>query len=255
MPQDSAIRGLDQVLARLYPSEDDARRVVDLAGIPLAFVKFTGNAVVMWFAIIQEAAKRKRVGSLIDVALTDYSDDADLVAAKSQLSQSAPASPVSRLVPQQGHRPTNAPPTSGPGQAAEFAKHLSPPAEQDQKAEPPIPKANAGNNPWRSGSFYLVVMVVLVALAAGLSWVFIQAGIPAAGALTLVLTTLLACAGVLLIIGTVQQTQDEKITPENAARRIELGFQAIRQAISPTPPVGPTTKEEKSAAADANDVK
>ncbi len=91
-------------------------------------------------------------------------------------------------------------------------------------------------NPWLSGSYYLVVLLVLIGLTAFVAWLFMGAGIPALGAVAIAMAILLACAGGLIVIGSLQQTQDRTISPEDAVRRIELGLRAIKDAISPSGP-------------------
>ena len=59
-------------LARLYPTEADARRIVDSARLPAIFVDFDGSAINTWHLIVRQAAARNALGDLIEVAANEY---------------------------------------------------------------------------------------------------------------------------------------------------------------------------------------
>jgi V8-like Glu-specific endopeptidase len=75
----AALINLRQILARLYPAERDARRVVGDAGLNPAQISFDTKAINNWFAILEEARSHTgKVEALIEVALADYPDDEGL---------------------------------------------------------------------------------------------------------------------------------------------------------------------------------
>ena len=63
---------LQEIIARLYPSEEDARRLVAEAGIPPAFVNFDKKAVIVAGSIVTQAHERDLLESLIEVIRNDY---------------------------------------------------------------------------------------------------------------------------------------------------------------------------------------
>ncbi|MEZ4867281.1 MAG: CHAT domain-containing protein [Caldilineaceae bacterium] len=60
------------LLAQLYPTEADARRVVADAGLSAAHITFSGQAINTWHAILVEAAKSNQISALLAVALKEY---------------------------------------------------------------------------------------------------------------------------------------------------------------------------------------
>jgi S1-C subfamily serine protease len=67
---------LREILARLYPTERDARRVAVDAGLDPAHIAFESKAINNWFAILEEARNRAgKVDAIVAVALLDYPDD------------------------------------------------------------------------------------------------------------------------------------------------------------------------------------
>src|SRR5215204_1429936 len=78
-----ALISLRQILARLYPAERDARRVVADAGLNPAQIAFESKAINNWFAILEEAANHTgKVDAIVDVALRDFPDNEELQRAK-----------------------------------------------------------------------------------------------------------------------------------------------------------------------------
>jgi Effector-associated domain 1 len=82
---------LNEVLADLYPSVEEARRVVVRAGLRPAFVRFDAAAIINWFNILEDAARRGRTENVIDAALCDFPDHPLLLSAKRQESLSSPS--------------------------------------------------------------------------------------------------------------------------------------------------------------------
>ena len=95
-------------------------------------------------------------------------------------------------------------------------------------------RAEPTSNPWRSGSFYLVSLIITILVAAVLAWLFIRNGVPAAGAVAIAIAILLACVGALIVIGTMQQTQDRTLSAAEGFHRLELGLRAIGEALRPS---------------------
>ncbi len=69
------LTNLRDVLAGLYPTIPDSRRVVGDAGLNPAFVAFDHKAINNWFNILQEAQKRSKVQAIIQVAHTEYPEN------------------------------------------------------------------------------------------------------------------------------------------------------------------------------------
>jgi V8-like Glu-specific endopeptidase len=66
---------LVEVLASLYPTPDDSRRLVASAKIRTEFIRFNSAAIVNWHNILQEARNRGAVTRLVKEALKDYPDN------------------------------------------------------------------------------------------------------------------------------------------------------------------------------------
>lgn len=67
-----ASRELRAKLVRLYPRENDARRVARDANVPLDHIDWNGSAVDFWFAVLDEAGKRGLVTAIEQVASEEY---------------------------------------------------------------------------------------------------------------------------------------------------------------------------------------
>lgn len=72
---------LRNVLVHLYPTEAEARRVVDDAGLSAGQIAFSTQANSNWHAILTEARKSNKVHSLLNVALREYPENEKLRAA------------------------------------------------------------------------------------------------------------------------------------------------------------------------------
>jgi hypothetical protein len=65
-----ALINLREILARLYPSERDARRVVVDAGLNPAQIAFDSKAITNWFSILEEARNHSgKVDAILRVVL------------------------------------------------------------------------------------------------------------------------------------------------------------------------------------------
>lgn len=70
-----ALRDLREILARLYPTERDARRVVVDAGLNPAQIAFDSKAISNWFSILEEAERHAgKIDALVAVAVAEYPD-------------------------------------------------------------------------------------------------------------------------------------------------------------------------------------
>jgi S1-C subfamily serine protease len=73
-----ALINLREILARLYPIERDARRVVSDAGLNPALIAFDSKAINNWFEILEQARNAGKVEAIVQVALADYPDEEGL---------------------------------------------------------------------------------------------------------------------------------------------------------------------------------
>jgi V8-like Glu-specific endopeptidase len=74
-----ALIDLREILARLYPTERDARRVVVDTGLDSAQIAFDSAAMLNWFAILEEASRHAgKIEAIIAVAQTEYPDNEGL---------------------------------------------------------------------------------------------------------------------------------------------------------------------------------
>ena len=65
---DDTLTSLRDVLAMLYPVDDDARRIAAEAQMSTLRVKFVGQAVTTWHSLLQEAFLQGMIPAIIDVA-------------------------------------------------------------------------------------------------------------------------------------------------------------------------------------------
>jgi hypothetical protein len=64
---------LRDLLAQLYPREDEARRVASDAGLPVGRIVFSSSAQTRWHNVLEEAAKtRWGVQAVRQVAAHEY---------------------------------------------------------------------------------------------------------------------------------------------------------------------------------------
>jgi hypothetical protein len=76
------LKGLNQVLAGLYPTVGTSQRPIAAAGLNPGLIAFSDRALDNWFQILREADSRNRVPQLIDAALEDYPEHPGLLAAQ-----------------------------------------------------------------------------------------------------------------------------------------------------------------------------
>ncbi len=77
-----ALHDLNVLLATLYPTVEDSRRVVSAAGLRHIQIAFNNQALTNWFNILDHAEQREKVGDVIDAALADEPDNQSLLSAK-----------------------------------------------------------------------------------------------------------------------------------------------------------------------------
>jgi hypothetical protein len=67
---------LSEVLAELYPTVDESRRVVAAAGLAglLPFIRFNDERLVNWCNILDETRKRGKVDALVGMARSEFPD-------------------------------------------------------------------------------------------------------------------------------------------------------------------------------------
>ncbi len=100
MPWHPTLSDLRTVLATLYPSIDDARRVVVDAGLDPLHIAFDAKAITNWQHILEEALRSNRVAALLDVARQDYPANPELAAQDlSALPSTAAQDPQPRPTP------------------------------------------------------------------------------------------------------------------------------------------------------------
>lgn len=72
MPISSDKQRLLEILVELYPSPEDIVRLAADAGIDSSLISFGGEPRRIWYSLLNQAEKRQRVASLIEVAQRDY---------------------------------------------------------------------------------------------------------------------------------------------------------------------------------------
>jgi V8-like Glu-specific endopeptidase len=75
MSWNRTLTNLRDVLASLYPTLQDSRRVVQDAGLNPAYIAFDAKAINSWSNILGEADNRNKVHAIIDVARKDYPEN------------------------------------------------------------------------------------------------------------------------------------------------------------------------------------
>ena len=76
------LANLWDVLAGLYPTVQDSRRVVSDAGLNPAYIAFDAKAINNWFDILKEAQNHNKVQAVIEVAYGDYPENEWLALAR-----------------------------------------------------------------------------------------------------------------------------------------------------------------------------
>jgi hypothetical protein len=105
MPWNPSLNSLQLVLADLYPTEEDARRVVDQAGLEPAYVDFGSPAINVWHSILSEALRQEKVDALIGVAREEYPDNQELAHAIAEYRPAEGVAPGPEPATPSGFRP------------------------------------------------------------------------------------------------------------------------------------------------------
>src|ERR1700727_1029408 len=80
-PRETLTR-LNSILANLYPTVGDSRRIVADAGLRAALIEFDNKAIVNWFNILQHAKVQGKVCEILKLAVEDYPNDESLLKAR-----------------------------------------------------------------------------------------------------------------------------------------------------------------------------
>jgi len=75
MTKKPALTELRKVLAELYPTVQDARRVVTEAGLDPTYITFSDKAINNWSSILEEAQNRDRVRVIVELAYSEYPEN------------------------------------------------------------------------------------------------------------------------------------------------------------------------------------
>jgi hypothetical protein len=73
-----SLTNLNRVLATLYPTISDARRIAAASELNLAMIEFDNKAISNWFNILEYANARDRVDNLVKAALEENPEDESL---------------------------------------------------------------------------------------------------------------------------------------------------------------------------------
>ena len=82
MPWDSALNDLRDVLAGLYPTEEDARQLVAVAGLNAQHIAFSNKAVNNWTNILLYASNNEQIADVVREAREQFARNTALKAAE-----------------------------------------------------------------------------------------------------------------------------------------------------------------------------
>lgn len=68
------LRTLNVVLATIYPSQNDARRVASSAGLNVTLIAIGDKPILSWFNIVENAVRSSMIPNLVDFALEEFPD-------------------------------------------------------------------------------------------------------------------------------------------------------------------------------------
>jgi V8-like Glu-specific endopeptidase len=83
MAWNQTLTNLRDLLADLYFTVQDSRRVVEEAGLKPSYIAFDNRAIVNWQNILRDAQRRGKVGAIVAVAHKDYPEHPWLALARS----------------------------------------------------------------------------------------------------------------------------------------------------------------------------
>ena len=78
MNRDADHSALRDVLAYLYPTREDARRIADQANLDTSKIDFSNKPINCWHSILKEAEKSGKLDNLISVILAEYGGNTEL---------------------------------------------------------------------------------------------------------------------------------------------------------------------------------
>jgi len=81
MAWNQMLTNLRDVLADLYYTQDQARRLIEDAGLRPAYVNLEGDSITRWHNILREADRRNKVVAVVEVAKAEYPENKWLAAA------------------------------------------------------------------------------------------------------------------------------------------------------------------------------
>jgi V8-like Glu-specific endopeptidase len=96
---------VNEILANLYPQDNDARRMATKAGLRTAYIQFDNKAINTWFNILQYAKSQQKVDNIVAGALEENPDDESLKRASERTPPPVVKGPEARE--------WNGPPTAG----------------------------------------------------------------------------------------------------------------------------------------------
>ncbi len=76
------LSNLNEILANLYPQDNDARRMAAKAGLRTAFISFENKAISTWFNVLEYAKVQRKVDEVVNSALEENPNDESLKRAK-----------------------------------------------------------------------------------------------------------------------------------------------------------------------------
>jgi hypothetical protein len=196
MPWDDRLTTLNEALAALYPTEDEARRIVSQAGVPAAFVRFNPSPIVNWHNILNEAEKRHLVPAIVAIARGEY--------------------PGTLAFEDAGSKPK-------PGITSD---------PDDVSGASAIGKASSSEDPTATSKaitpwFYLATLIISFLALGGLTAFFMLAGVAAGVAAVLVTTMFVVSVGGLVVIGAFQLRDRGRIGEQNFMTLVKVGLKTL----------------------------
>jgi hypothetical protein len=99
MSWNQRLTNLNDILADLYPTIDDSRRIVRQTRLQPAFIAFNNAAILNWFHILEQADRHGQVDALIRAARKDYPDNEWLAAIERQEPASVRGPDIQKDIP------------------------------------------------------------------------------------------------------------------------------------------------------------
>lgn len=90
MQWDDALTHLNRVLASLYADTVQARRIAQMAHVPISQISFNGRPIDNWYAVLVEAETYGKTLAVAEAALQEYPTRIDLANATEAIRQRAP---------------------------------------------------------------------------------------------------------------------------------------------------------------------